>query len=1272
MPPAPSLTSDAMRPARPYGFARSDALPDAELDSLVQAAAVVCGVPIALLSLFDEERHWSRDARDLAGILQAVRHMTQEAPATAAGEVLEIPDISADPRCAELAASRGGVPVRFFACVTVRIADVAVGALCVIDNHRKHLTASQRDILGSLAASASSAVAGWRARQARRQASIDLQISEERERHLYEATPAILQSNDADGRLLTVSDAWLATFGYSREEVIGRRSTDFLTDGSRGYAQSVVMPKFLATGRVENAEFRMVAKGGQIVDTLLSAVLERDAGGSPVRSLAVLEDVTARRQAERALAEERQRLANLIEATGAATWEWNVRTGAVRFNERWACMVGRTLDELEPLTTQTWSDLSHPHDRTRWREALERHFDGRARMFECEARMRHRAGHYLWVLVRGSVMTWNAAGQPEWMLGTQQDITERKRQEDALRKSEDFLDRASRAAGVGAWEVDLLTREVHWSAETCRLHGMKPGHRPTLDEAIGFYAPQARPVIRAAIEEAAASGKGFDLELPFERADGARLWVRAVGSAAIADGRAVRVTGAFQNVTARVAERQALQQANERLTLATESGGIGIWDWDVARDRMIWDHGMYRLYGMEPGDDAAAFELWQRRLHPDDRAVAEQAIHDALAGTKPFDTEFRVVWPDGSVHTLHGSGRVTRDAQGRAVRMVGANWDVTEPRRLAARLSENHEMLRVTLQSIGDGVITTDAQGFVVWLNPVAERMTGWTTADASGEPVTRVLRIVNEETREPAENPVMVCLAEGRVVGMAQQTTLVSRTGDEYGIEDTASPIRAEQGDTLGAVLVFHDVTEQRRLSGEMSHRATHDMLTGLVNRAEFEQRLRRLLHRAQSDGSLNALLFLDLDQFKLVNDACGHAVGDQLLMQVSKLLSDIVRTSDTLARLGGDEFAILLDHCSTVPAQRLAQRICDRMEDFRFIHENRRFRIGASIGLVPVDNRWTTTAAVMQAADTSCYAAKEAGRNRVHVWFDTDQTMRARHGEMQWATRLEQALDEDGFVLFAQRIHAVCGDDAAGGDGAWRDGAGGVAARGVGAGPARGVHAEVLLRLVKSDGSSVLPGAFLPAAERFHLASRIDRWVLRNVMLWMKSVPSLDLIENLSVNLSGQSVGDRAFHRWALDMLAEAGAEICGKLCLEITETAAVTNLADAAIFIEQVRAIGVRVALDDFGAGASSFGYLKNMPVDFLKIDGQFIRDLVSDPLDEVAVRCFVDVAKVVHIKTVAEFVDQPAVMQRLHGIGIDFAQGYLVHRPAPIMELLEAYA
>ena len=521
--------------------------------------------------------------------------------------------------------------------------------------------------------------------------------------------------------------------------------------------------------------------------------------------------------------------------------------------------------------------------------------------------------------------------------------------------------------------------------------------------------------------------------------------------------------------------------------------------------------------------------------------------------------------------------------------------------------------------------------------------MTGWKNDDALGHPVGQVFHIVNEETRAQTDNPVFTCIEQGTIAGLANHNVLISQEGNEYCIEESAAPIRNAHGLTLGVVLVFHDVTEQRRLSGEMIHRAKHDALTGLINRSEFETRLRNLLVKSHEARCVHALLFIDLDQFKLVNDACGHTAGDRLLQQVSKLLNGAVRARDTLARLGGDEFAVILEYCSPEQAGRVAEQICERIHDFRFVHDDRYFRIGASIGLVPVDQRWHSIAELIQAADTSCYAAKEAGRNRVHVWFDTDMAMQARHGEMQWAARLEQAFDEDRFVLHAQRIEALGGD-------------------------AHALHLEVLIRMRDVDDGLTQPAAFLPAAERFHLITRIDRFVLDRVVGILVSMTSLTRLDMLCVNLSGQSVGDRAFHKYAIDVLTKAGPAICSRVCLEITETAAVANIADASTFIDQVRVLGVRIALDDFGAGALSFGYLKNLKVDILKIDGQFMKNLIDDPLDAAAVSCFVEVARAINLKTVAKFVEHTAVLVRVRELGIDFAQGYLMHKPEPLERLL----
>jgi diguanylate cyclase (GGDEF)-like protein/PAS domain S-box-containing protein len=617
------------------------------------------------------------------------------------------------------------------------------------------------------------------------------------------------------------------------------------------------------------------------------------------------------------------------------------------------------------------------------------------------------------------------------------------------------------------------------------------------------------------------------------------------------------------------------------------------------------------------------------------RAMAGETLHN---DGEPF------IRADGSTQWVKWEVAPWLTISGAVGGIVIIAEEFTQRRQEEQQLEAQHALMRVTLESIGDAVITTDQNGKVQWLNPVASRLTGWGLSEARNKPIGEVFRIVHEGTRHPVICPTALALEEGHIVSLPDETVLIARDGTEHGIQDSAAPIRNHTGEILGTVLVFHDVTEQRRLAQEVTHRASHDSLTGLVNRFEFEARLHLAFEGARQEGHVHALMYIDLDQFKLVNDACGHAAGDRLLREVASLFQGVVRTRDTLARLGGDEFGLLLEECTAYQARRVAELLCDRLENFRFVHDDRRFRVGASIGIVPLDDRWSTEAEVLQAADTACYAAKEAGRNRIHEWFDTDTIVKARHGEMQWVTRLESALDEHRFRLYAQRIERCRGET-------------------------RRLHFEVLLRLCEVDGNIVSPSIFFSAAERFNMASRIDRWVIRAVLDWMTS-QDFERIGTVAVNLSGQSIGDRSFHRYAVEHVSRTTRP--DRLCFEITETAAITHMEDAKEFITAMRKLGVRIALDDFGAGASSFGYLKLLPADLLKVDGQFVRDILHDRLDHTAVCCFHDIAAACNLQTVAECVETEDVLAELRRIGVDFAQGYLLHRPEPLEVLVSKFA
>ncbi|MBB99710.1 MAG: bifunctional diguanylate cyclase/phosphodiesterase, partial [Rhodobacteraceae bacterium] len=694
----------------------------------------------------------------------------------------------------------------------------------------------------------------------------------------------------ADGRIACVSDKWLSVLGYSRDEVIGRSLLDFMTADSQRYATTERLQEFFVTGSSEKIPYDPVTKSGAIVNVLMSATLQRNADGSPGQTFAVLEDLTESHAVFRTLAAERRRLRQIISGTGAGTWEWNVQTGETVFNARWAEIIGYDLAEISPTTIETWLNAAHPDDLAESERKLLAHFAGETPSYECEARMRHKDGHWVWVLDRGRVFTWTEDGKPEWMFGTHMDVTSLKQQQEDLRKSREMLDRTNRVAGIGGWEVYPETGAIHWSDETCRIHGVEPGYVPTMQEAIAFYAPEARPVITAAVERGVATGESWDLELPFIKAGGERIWVRAVGTVDAAEGKPLRITGAFQDITGRVAQRQAIEEARERISVATEDGGVGIWDLEIDTGKISWDGNASTIHGAQPTDPTLSG--WLERVHPEDRDRVGTAVENASTSTGTMDIEYRVSLSDGRTGHVRASAHYRKIGQAGVKRLIGVCWDVTREREMARELAEQHELMRVTLDSIGDAVITTDTGGRILWLNPVAERMTGWRAEDAHGRPSSEVFDIVSEDTGNPAPDPIKTCLSLRQTVGLDHNTLLVARDGTRYGIEDSAAPIISADGDVLGAVLVFHDVSEQRRLSREMRYRATHDPLTGLLNRGEFDRRLEELTGRASAPPASTpddadtappglVLLYIDLDQFKVVNDTCGHAAGDELLKQ-------------------------------------------------------------------------------------------------------------------------------------------------------------------------------------------------------------------------------------------------------------------------------------------------------------------------------------------------------------------------------------------------------
>ncbi len=636
-------------------------------------------------------------------------------------------------------------------------------------------------------------------------------------------------------------------------------------------------------------------------------------------------------------------------------------------------------------------------------------------------------------------------------------------------------------------------------------------------------------------------------------------------------------------------------------------------------------------------------ELTGRKLHelvPDEYAdLVRENIRRRLAGEAAAERyEIELVGAQGQVSRLELAGAVV-DVPDDPLLLITA-VEMT-PRRGGTAPEQERSRALATLQSINEGVITTDKRGRIDYLNEAAERLIGTTSLQAVGHGLDDIASIVDESDRKSLADPVRQCLATGTRVNLGRKAVLLSRgSGEEYSIELSVSPLRNPNNEVTGAVIVLHDVSEQRGLARQMSYQASHDALTGLVNRREFERRLQEGLDSARSGPVSHILCYLDLDRFKIVNDSCGHVAGDSMLREVAGLLKDAVRDSDTVARIGGDEFAMLLIGCPLEKARQIADDVCRAVTDYRFVWKDKIFNIDVSIGLVEIGRESGTAEEGMSAADSACYIAKQRG-GHVHVYSAHDEAVARHRGEIHWLQKLQWALKENRFELYSQPIVPVSAESV------------------------NGPALEVLVRLKDESGQDVSPSEFLRAAERYRLMSLVDRWVVQTTLAALgRGALHVPEDRSVAINISGQTLGDTQFLEFVVDCFDRTGV-IPSQVCFEVTENSVIANIDHARRFIGVLRGMGCKFALDDFGRGLGSFSNLKNLTMDFLKIDGSFMRNLARDSVNQAMVAAMIKLARTLNFKVIAEQVEDEGALETVRKMGIDFVQGFVIARPQPLL-------
>ncbi|MBO6812092.1 MULTISPECIES: PAS domain-containing protein [Marinobacter] len=939
----------------------------------------------------------------------------------------------------------------------------------------------------------------------------------------------------------------------------------------------------------------------------------------------------------------------LTHSASVMIWISDANKECVYFNESWLTFTGKRLNDEAGFG---WSKGVHPDDYGRCREIFGQAFDQR-QSFSMDYRLLRADGVYRWIRDEGAPY-FEPTGEFVGYIGSCHDIHE---QTSALKQLAESKKRISEERQEYSSTLDSLQIGIVLHAEdTSILYSNRAATdilgltqeqmagKKAIDPAWQFIDEQLNPLplSRYPVNVALSSSANlFDYVVGVLRPDRDKpIWASVTTHYLETQNPDDSVQGkaiiSFVDITARKEAENQLTRSEALLSSHVENTPLGCITWDPNLICTSWNPAATSIFGYSESE-MIGLSSWESIVPEEVKGHVFNLFHSLLHRTGGESSINQNRTKDGKVIVCEWFNTTLVDKEGRVLGIASMVSDVTEKKEKESLLLTQSQITSNMIEGVC--LVVSDSQK-IVYVNPTFEKMFRCHQDSVVGKKLTELdcfgIQLDSDTIKE-----VVQSVANKKV--WRREWSRSNEQGENVWYSTSLSGF---DHPTHGPVwiVVTADVTDKKLLDYKLAYSASHDSLTGLINRSEFELRANQLMTDVEGSQRQHALCFLDLDQFKVINDTCGHTAGDELLRQLAIELDTLVRKNDTLARLGGDEFAILLEDCSLEQAFRVAQSVLSQIADYQFVWESGVFRIGASIGLVEINAATGNLTTLLKQADIACYTAKEQGRNRIHVFKEDDAEINLRKGQIEWISKIEAALTDNRFILFAQPIQSFK-----------KPGAG---------------HYEILIRLRGEDGQIYPPGAFLPAAERYDIIGRIDHWVVTEVAdLFVRYREFFQSVDLVAINLSGASLGDFHFLEYILE-LVRSGSLAPDKVCFEVTETVVISNLKSAVKFINSLRSLGFSFALDDFGSGISSFGYLKNLPVDYLKIDGMFVKDIAEDSFDYAMVKSINDLGQLMGMTTVAEFVESDAIISKLREIGVDYGQGFALGKPESFIDLIKS--